>query len=187
MPITNKNALKILFLSNGIFVFADRLLGPLFAIFAEKFDATILSVSFSWFVFMASATVFTFVVARFGDKIKEKEYLLMAGFIIRVISWLLYIFANSFTAFICIQVLLGIGEAVGSPAFDAMLATHLQKGAEINDYSTWKLVQNLSLAIASLIGGFVVYFTGFNLLFIIMALLGLLAAVIVFVQPRRLL
>lgn len=187
MPITNKNALRILFLSNGIFVFADRLLGPLYAIFAEKFDATILSVSFSWFVFMASATIFTFVVARFGDKIKEKEYLLMAGFIIRVTAWVLYIFANSFTAFILIQVLLGIGEAVGSPAFDAMLASHLQKGGEINDYSRWKLVQNLSLAIASLIGGFVVFYTSFNLLFVIMAILGLLATAIVFIQPRKLL
>jgi len=187
MKITNQNALKVLFISNGIFVFADRLLGPLYAIFAEKFDANILSVSFSWFVFMLSATIFTFIVARYGDKIKEKEYLLAAGFIIRVISWIIYIFTNSLLMFIFIQVILGIGEAVGSPAFDSIFAKHLDKGAEINEYSTWKLVQNFSLAVASLIGGFIVYFLNFNVLFVLMALLGLFSTVIVLSQPRKLL
>lgn len=67
MQITNFNALKILFISNGIFVFADRLLGPLYAIFVEKFDTNILSVSFSWFIFMLSATLFTLIISKYGD------------------------------------------------------------------------------------------------------------------------
>lgn len=183
----NKNALKILFISNGIFVFADRLLGPLYAIFAEKFDANVISVSFSWFVFMISATFFTLIVSKFGDRIKEKEYMLITGFIIRVISWILYIFTTNIFMFLLIQVLLGIGEAIGSPAFDSIFAKHLRKGKEVREYSNWKLVQNFSLAIASLIGGFVVYFLSFRVLFILMAILGTLSAVIVFIQPRRLL
>ena len=133
IQITNSNALKILFISNGIFVFADRLLGPLYAIFVEKFDTNILSVSFSWFIFMLSATLFTLIISKYGDRIKEKEYLLIAGFILRVISWILYIFTNSLLMFIFVQILIGIGEAVGSPAFDSILTNYLKKGAEINN------------------------------------------------------
>ena len=89
--------------------------------------------------------------------------------------------------FIIIQVVLGIGESVGSPAFDSIFAKHLDKGAEINEYSTWKLVQNFSLAVASLIGGFIVYFLNFNVLFILMAVLGTFSTIIVLMQPRKLL
>lgn len=186
MKITNTNALKILFVSNGIFVFADRLLGPLYAIFAEKFDTNVMSVSFSWFVFMLSATVFTALVAKFGDKIKEKEYMLVAGFLIRATCWIMYVFVNNFAIFCIVQVILGIGEAVGSPGFDSIFATHLDKGHEINEYSNWKLVQNFSLAIASLIGGLVVQFASFQVLFFLMAVLAILASIIVLVQPRKL-
>jgi len=133
MQITNFNALKILFISNGIFVFADRLLGTLYAIFVEKFDTNILSVSFSWFIFMLSATLFTLIISKYADRIKEKEYLLIAGFILRVISWILYIFTNSLLMFIFVQILIGIGEAVGSPALDSILTNYLKKGAEINN------------------------------------------------------
>ena len=75
MQITNFNALKILFISNGIFVFADRLLGTLYAIFVEKFDTNILSVSFSWFIFMLSATLFTLIISKYGDHTMLWQYM----------------------------------------------------------------------------------------------------------------
>lgn len=187
MEISNNNALKILYISNGIFVFADRLLGPLYAIFAEKFDADILSISFAWFVYMLSATIFTLIIAKTGDKIKEKEYLLVAGFLIRSLSWVLYIFTANIYIFFLIQIILGIGEAVGSPAFDSIFAKHLNRGSEINNYATWKLVQNFALAIASLIGGFIVFYTNFSILFLIMAILSVFSSIIVLLQPRKLL
>ncbi len=187
MQVNNNKSLRILFISNGIFVFADRLLGPLYAIFAEKFDANVLSIGFSWFVFMGSATVFTFIVLKYGDKIVEKEYLLIGGFMLRVLAWFLYIFTNSLTMFILIQIILGLGDAIGSPAFDSIFAKHLNKGNEVHDYSSWKLVQNMSLAIASLLGGIIVYYISFEALFVAMALLGCISSLIVYFQPRDLL
>jgi MFS family permease len=187
MTNTNKDALKVLFISNAIFVFADRLLGPLYAIFTEKFDANVLSISFSWFIFMISATVCTVIVNKYGDKVKEKEYLLVAGFLIRVLSWILYIFTTNLLMFFAIQIILGIGEAIGSPAFDAIFAKHLKKGAEIGEYSSWKILQNFALAIGSLVGGIVVFYLNFNVLFILMAILGIISSVIVLMQRRELL
>jgi predicted MFS family arabinose efflux permease len=183
----NRTALKILFISNGIFVFADRLLGPLYAIYAEKFHTSTLWVSFSWFVYVFSATIFTAIVAKYGDKVKEKEYLLVAGFMFRVLSWILYIFTSNIELFLFVQVMLGLGDAMGSPAFDSIFATHIDKGSEVNEYSTWKLVLSFSMAIASLLGGLIVYYYSFELLFVIMALLGVVSSLVVLLQPRKLL
>lgn len=81
------SSLKILFLANGIFSFAGSMLGPLFAVFVASFDKNILSVSLTWATFLFSTTVFTYVISLVGDKIREKEYLLMAGFLVRAAVW----------------------------------------------------------------------------------------------------
>ena len=183
----NNRSLKILFIANGIFVFAGKLLGPLYAVFAENFDTNVLSISFAWFVYMFSSTLFSVVVLYFGDRIKEKEYMLILGFLLRALSSMLYIFIGSFFMFIIVQIILGIGDAFGSPAFDSIFAEHLDRGREIYNYSSWKVIQNFLLAVASLIGGIVVYYINFDFLFFIMACLALLSAVIVYLQPRKLL
>lgn len=183
----NQRALKILFISNGIFVFADRLLGQLYAIFMQKFDINVLSIGFSWSVLMLSATLVTIIMMKFGDSVKEKEDLLILGFTIRMISWILYIFVDSFALFIFIQVLLGIGEAIGSPAFDAIFAEHLDKGKQVREYAIWKIVINLSIAAASLIGSVIVYYLSFQALFAIMAFMAMISIIILLRQPKTLL
>jgi len=80
-------SLKILFLANGIFSFAGSMLGPLFAVFVERLDKNVLSVSLTWAAFMFSASIFTYLISLVGDRVKEKEYLLMAGFLVRAAGW----------------------------------------------------------------------------------------------------
>ncbi len=177
-------SLKVLFLFNGIFVFASMLLGPLYAVYVESIDKNILFVSITWAVFLASATFFTFIVSQKGDSIKEKEYLLMGGFLIRSISWILFIFIGSIFHLILVQIFLGLGEALGNPSFDAIFAQHLDEGMQIKEYSAWKLVVNGATAIATIIGGLIVVNFGFEALFIIMSLLALTAFFGVLIQPR---
>ncbi|MFZ2882781.1 MAG: hypothetical protein WA019_06940, partial [Candidatus Moraniibacteriota bacterium] len=81
------NALKILFIYNGIFVFASGLLGPLYAIFVGTIDKNIISISISWSVFLLSTTLSMLFLRNYGDKVREKEYFLLAGFLIRALVW----------------------------------------------------------------------------------------------------
>jgi hypothetical protein len=180
-------SLKILFLFNGIFVFAATLLGPLYAVYVESIDKNVLSISITWAVFLASATFFTFIVSRKGDSIKEKEYLLMAGFLIRSVSWLLLILVGSIFHLILVQILLGLGEALGSPSFNAIFAQHLDKGKQIRNFSSWKLVENGVVAVATIIGGLIVVNFGFATLFIIMSFMALISFFGVLMQPREVL
>jgi MFS family permease len=119
--------------------------------------------------------------------VKEREYLLLGGFLIRGIAWLLFILAGSVLHLILIQILLGIGEALGSPAFGAIFAEHLDEGMQIKEYSSWKIVENSITAIATIVGGLIVSSFGFVPLFIAMSGLAFISFLGVLLQPRNVL
>lgn len=180
-------ALKILFINNGIFVFAGGLLGPLYAVFVESIDGNILSISISWAAFLLSSTLFLLVVRKYGDSIKEKEYLLLAGFLIRAIVWFSFPFISTVTMLVLLQVLLGVGEAMGSPAFNAIFAEHLDGGKQIKEYTDWNLIVNTSGAVAVVLGGLIVSYYSFTVLFFLMGSLAIVSFFGVLLKPRELL
>ena len=180
-------ALKTLFIFNGIFVFAASLLGPLYAVFVETIDANIISVSISWSVFLISTTLCMLVVRRYGDFIAEKEYLLIAGYLVRALAWFLFPSLSTVFGLILLQGLLGLGEALGTPAYDAIFAEHLEKDKHVKNYSEWKLISNILGAVAVVLGGILVNEVGFSILFYVMGTLALLSAIGIWTKPRRLL
>lgn len=184
--IINKS-LKVLFTLNSIFVFGGSLFGPLFAIYVQGFDNKVVTVSLSWATFMIASTFFMYFVSKYGDKVKEKEYLLAGGFIVRSIAWLGYLFVSNMTGLIVIQLLLGLGEALGTPAWNAIFARHLDGQREIMDYSNWNIINNLLVALATILGGVLVTYFGFSVLFVAMSMLALVSFVGVLMTPRRIL
>lgn len=182
-PAAQNGPLFTLFVFNGLFVFAASLLGPLYALYVESIDGSVLAVSVTWAVFFVTSFACTFVVSRVGDRLREKEGLLLAGYLIRAVAWSLFAFAGSLVHFILLQILLGLGEALGSPAFDAIFAEHLDDGRHVEEYAHWKLVVSGTTAAGSLLGGVIVNMLGFRWLFLIMA--GLALAVFLAMYQRR--
>jgi MFS family permease len=185
---SNKKSLKVLFIFNGTFVFASTLLGPLYAIFTiERFGENIGIATISWAVFLISSSVFTLIIGRFGDRIKETEYLLAFGYFLRGLIWILFPYIGSVGFLIFAQFIIGMGEAFGSPSYDALFAVHLNKKEKLREYSTWKIISNIANAIAVIIGGLVVQQFGFDILFQTMGILAIMSCVGILIQPRKLL
>ncbi|MBI2506626.1 MAG: MFS transporter [Candidatus Colwellbacteria bacterium] len=180
-------ALRTLYIYNGIFTLGAALLGPLYAIFVQRFEADVFDISVTWAAFLVSASFFTFLISKVGDRIPEKEYLLLGGFLVRAIGWFFFIFVGNLAFLIFLQVLLGVGEALGSPAFDAIFAEHLDSGRHIIEYSDWKLIANMATATGVIVGGAIVEIFGFPWLFASMSLLAMVAFLGVFLKPRPLL
>jgi MFS family permease len=180
-------ALRTLWIYNGLFVLAGGLFGPLYAVYVQGITPNITIISSSWALFLMSSTLVTFFISRVGDKIKEKEFLLMIGFLLRAFVWIMYIFVGSIFMLMILQVLLGIGDALGSPAFNSLVAEHLDKNRHIEEYSDMTIIFNFSSAIATMLGGLIVAQFGFPILFIIMAVLALLSFFGIFFKPRKLL
>lgn len=180
-------ALKILFAYNGIFVFAANLLGPLYAVYVGTISDNVFLISATWAVGLLATSIFTFAVSKRGDLLKEKEYLLMAGFLIRAIAWFLYIGIDNIFQLILLQILLGLGEAAGSPAFNAIFAEHLDFGKHIQEYSSWMMVSNVLTALGTVAGGLVASVFGFQWLFVCMGSFALVSFFGILAQPRKLL
>jgi len=178
-------SLKLLLAINSIFVLAGNLLGPLYAVYIEGLGGSIAVVSGTWSVMLLTTTLVNFVLIRYGDRIKEHEYLLIAGFIFRAIAWIGFVYAGNIAAIISLQIVVGVGEAVGSTGFDAIFAEHLDLSSHIRDYAVWKTISNILASFATLIGGFVVTLYGFNPMFWFMGAIALGCAIFTYLLPRR--
>jgi hypothetical protein len=79
----HRKQLRILALYNGIFIFAANLLVPLYTIYMQQFQNSVFSVSLVWSVSLLSTTFFTLIVAKYGHRVRQKEHLLLAGYLVR--------------------------------------------------------------------------------------------------------
>ena len=184
----NKKSLLILFVFNGIFVFANTLLGPLYAIFtSENIGNNISIATISWAAFLLSSSFFTIIVGKFGDRIKETEYLLAIGYLLRGATWILFPLIGSLELLILAQIVIGLGDALGSPAYDSLFAVHLDREESVKEYSTWKVISNLTNGVAVIVGGIVVQSFGFDVLFPTMGILAIISCMGILIQPRKLL
>jgi len=180
----NNLALKALFVSNSIYLFAALLLGPLYAVYVQKIGGGVLLVSVQQLFFYVSSTIFLLFVARWGDRIREKEMMLVVSYVIRGLGFLSYIFIGSALALILIQVLFGLSESLGTPTFGALFAKHIDKKEEVMEFSDWAMVSNLVMALGTILGGFVVSSLGFNFLFVTIAILCFLSAGWIIFTPK---
>lgn len=180
-------SLRTLLVANGVFILAASLLGPLYAVFVAGIDQAVLAVSLTWSTALVTGVILTFFVSRFGDRVKEKEYLLIAGFLLRALAWFGFIFVGSLRDLVLLQIVIGMGEAVGNPAFDVLFSQHLDKNKRVFDYSNWKIMEKLMMAGGVFLGGLVVTYFGFPVLFALMSFLALVVSAFLFTQPRTLL
>ncbi len=174
MQQTQSGYLRILFVYNGIFILAGNLLGPLYGVYMEHLRGSITLISISWMVLLASTTVFSMLLATVSHRL-NKETLLLAGYLTRACAWTAFMFIGSATSLIILQVILGLGDALGTPAFDAMLAEKTNPDNRIADYARGKFIANVFTAVGVGIGGIIVATFGFPPLFGLMAVLAMVS------------
>jgi len=103
------------------------------------------------------------------------------------VGFLMYIFVNSIYFLFLVQIIIGISEAIYSPAFDSLYSKHLEKRKIGRQWGAWETMNYFSIAIGSGIGGLIANNFGFNALFIIMGLFCLFGSVVVYFTPKKIL
>ncbi len=184
MKAINK-ALRVLIAYNSLFYFAASLFGTLYAVFIQKIGGGVMLISVSTAVFYISSTLFLLVMAKFGDKVKEKELLLAGSYLLRAVGYACYLVVGSALGLILLQVLFGLADAMGTPTFSALFAKHIDSKIEVMEYSDWTIIANLTMALGAVLGGFLVSAYGFSMLFVVMTLLCLGSFVGILLTPRR--
>lgn len=185
--LTKNKSLNTLLLINNIFVLAANMFPPIFALFVKEIGGDVLSAGGLWAVFSIVTAILTLIITRYGDRLKEIEYLLAAGYAFRTIAWIGYFFSYSLWQLYVLQFILAIGEALGTPAFNAIYSRHLDKGSFVKQWGINNSFNFFIAGIAALVGGVVVFYLGFRNLFLMMAFLSVVSFVFLLFQPRKLL
>lgn len=184
--IFNK-AITILLVTNAIILFAGAMLGPIFALFVDEVGGSLLDASLAGGAFALTAGITVVVSGRLSDRIKENELIIVIGYLILGTGFLLLLITHSIITLLIVQVLLGLGEAIYSPAFDSVYSKHLDAGRVGTEWGAWEAINYFSAAIGAVAGGLVVTWFGFSGLFIMMAVLAFASAVYIILLPRKIL
>ena len=162
------NKEKILFYSSNIWSFAEGLFGPLLVVFADWIGGNILDIAWAWATYLIITGLMIMVVGRISDKSLSKEKILLLGLGINTIFTFSYLLVSSPVHLFIVQIGLGIGTALSWPTWDALYSKYQDK--DKIGYSWGKVdgAEQILTGIAIIIGGIIVTYISFYLLFILM-------------------
>lgn len=177
--------LKILLGTNSLILLAGAMFGPIYALFVEEIGGDILDAGVAAAIFAIAAGITTLLIGRFTDKVRENELVVVFGYLVMASGFFLFSFVHSVATLLLVQVLIGIGEAIYSPAFDGVYSKHITDGKEGSAWGVWESMNYFITAAGATIGGFLVSLFGFSMLFYVMAILCSLSALYIYFLPRK--
>ena len=175
-----KNGIKILLASDSLINLGLGLIGPIYAIFVAQIGGDILDASWAYFAYMFTSGFLMYILSFWEDRIKHKEKLVTIGYLITAFGCLGYLFVNDQISLLVVQVILGIAAAILSPAFDAIFSHYTEEEKEASNWGAWEALGFITTAFSALIGGYIAEFYGFKVVFILMAILSIIGALISF-------
>lgn len=187
MGLTKKlfnRALRILLLTNGMVLLASAMLAPIYAVFVGEVGGDLLDASFAYGVFAAAAGVASLVIGRVSDRVNKKA-VVMLGYLLMGLGFLAYTQVDSVSELLLVQILIGIGEAIYSPAFDALYSAHLDHGKSGSEWGAWESLNYFSITIGAISGGLIVRHFSLDTMFLIMSLLAFLSVLYLLRLPRK--
>src|SRR5680860_1515245 len=180
-------ALRILLSTNALILMAGAMLGPIYALFVEKIGGDLMDASIAGGIFALVAGLTTLISGRYSDKIKENELIIVLGYIIMGVGFFLYFWVNSIIFLFIVQAIIGLGEAIYSPAFDAVYSKHLDGHKSGTQWGAWESMNYFTTAVGSIVGGALVTLFGFPILFVVMGALCFSSAIYIFQLKRKVL
>lgn len=148
---------------------------PIFAIFISN---TISGGSIETAATSYSAYLIVRVVCELvsGQALSRKKslstYFILAGMICISLAYLGFAFTSSILGVYIFYSLIGVGIGIASPARNTLFSTHLDKDKEPTEWGIHDASVFMGMALAAALGGFIANKYGFQLLFIISAIVN---------------
>jgi len=170
-----RQIIKILLLSDIMFMIAGGMLGPVYAIYVQNIGGNLLTAGGAWAAFAFSTGILILLMGKLEER-KNKIMMVITGSTIKAAAFVGYIFVSNPLELFAVQILLGIGVAINIPAWDTLYGKFMEKGKESFFWGLWEASSYIFSAIAGLTGAIIVTYFGFNMLFVLMAIASILGA-----------
>lgn len=185
--IAFNKALKALVLVSGLFMFADAMFIPIYAIFVEEIGGGITTAANAYSLFWLTAGLLTFVFGKIENKMKERELAIAWSQYIICVAYVLYYFTSTTTTLYMAMFVLGLGNALFWPAFHSLYSQHVDGKKSAWQWSFYDGLAYIVPAVGALVGGYLVKLYGFDLIFLLMAVLTFICGTFIILLPRKIL
>src|SRR3990167_9276813 len=105
---------KILLYGCFLGYLGEGMLGPLFAVFADKIGGNILDITWAWATYLIVSGVVVILVGALADKL-SKEKIMLAGYILDTVFTFCYLLVQTPLHLFLVQGGLGIAAALAVP------------------------------------------------------------------------
>jgi MFS family permease len=166
---------RILLWGSNLWLFADGMLGPLFAVFSQKVGGNVLDISWAWAVYIGVTGVFVIIVGSVSDRV-SKEKLLVAGYALTAVFTFCYLLVSKPIHLLLVQAGLGLALGLSNPTWFALYDLHTHPEHKGFFWGLEDGMGKMITALSILIGGVIVRYGSFRMLFIIMGTIQALAA-----------
>jgi hypothetical protein len=168
--------LKYLLISEGFWLLAAGLFGPIYAIFVANIQGgDILAAGSAYAAYSFAAAGMIFVISRWEDHVKHKEKLVMIGHMVGAAGIFGYLLVANTIQLFAVQIVLGLSQAIGDPAFDGIYSKNLDKGRFASEWGLYDSMDYLVTGVSAVVGGLIATVFGFQTLFLTMFGLSLIS------------
>ena len=176
---------KFLLVSNYINLFGFALFSPLYALFALKVGAGALQTGIAYGIYTGLAGLIIVLFGKLEDGIKDKRPLVVLGYFWLSGAALLFLLVRSSTSLFIVQAINALGTGILFPAWKATYAHYADRGKEASEWSLFDGGNMLCTSVAAILGGYLVKLYGFHIIFVLMFLIQLSAALLSLYLVRR--
>lgn len=168
---------KILLFSSYLWYFGEGLLGPLYAVFAQRIGGDILELTWAYALYLITMGVLSIYIGEFTNPGSRKR-LMTIGYGLNAVATFCYLLVDSPLKLFMVQGALGVAAALATPTWNSLFST--SDGGK-NAGSGWGLDaggSNITLGIAAVAGGLIMANFGFTALFALMGVVQVASTII---------
>ena len=166
---------KILLYASNLWYFGSGMFGPLIAIFTQKIGGSILDISWAWATYLVITGVLMIVIGKISDHKVSKRKLIITGYSLNAFFTFSYLLVSKPYHLFIVQAGLGFATALSTPTWDALYAKYETKKSAGYIWGLAIGEGQILTGIAIIIGGLIVSYLSFNILFISMGAIQVLA------------
>lgn len=175
--------IRLLIISDTVFMGAAGLLGPIFALFVKDFiqggNAAVAGLAAAIYLFTKS--ILQIPIAHFVDRVRgeKDDFWLMFIFtiLIALIPLFYLVITTPFQLYI-VQFILGLFTAFTFPTYMAIFTRHIDKEKEGTEWGVYFTLTDLTSAALAAVGGYIATTQGFPILIVAVVVVSLIGAIL---------
>lgn len=179
--------IRILLSTNALILLSGAMLAPIYAIYVEDIGGDLMDASLTGGIFALAAGVTSIITGKYADKARRMDWIMIIGAVIMSIGFFLFAKVENIFGLFLVQTLIGLGQAIYYPPYDALYSLHISKKKAASTWAAWESMDYFVTAGGAVVGGYIASTWGFQPLFILMGLTCLISSTYLYCLPKKIL